>query len=298
MILNKKGILYVVIATLGFSIIPILASMGLSSGLSSAALLFYRFFIAGLVFLIYCLISKRKIILRNKKEALYICVAGIIYSIQCISFFSAFKYISPSIGEIVYYCYPLFTLILAELFLKEKITKQKVAGIVFSIMGTAIVLYSPWEAPEIRGIIYVVTAAFVSAVYMVYTKKRVVDVDTIVLTMYLCFVCSIIYLVYSTVNNEFVIISSPRIILYVCILAFWSTIIGFFAFMKAISLLSVGQVSILSLLEPIFTIVLSYIILGIKLTTLQIVGTAVILSAIYIYDRPCNNSPQDTNLNN
>ncbi|MGL6106200.1 EamA family transporter [Romboutsia sp.] len=62
----------------------------------------------------------------------------------------------------------------------------------------------------------------------------------------------------------------------------FSTIVGFFAFMKVISLLSVGQVSILSLIEPIFTIILAYIILGTKLTILQIIGTVVILLAIYI----------------
>lgn len=51
---------YIVIATLGFSIIPILANMGLSSNLSSAVLLFYRFFIAGLIFLFYCVITKKE----------------------------------------------------------------------------------------------------------------------------------------------------------------------------------------------------------------------------------------------
>lgn len=280
----NKGIIYVVIATLGFSIIPILANLGLSSNLTSATLLFYRFFIAGLVFLAYCIITKRNILIKDKKQALFICIAGVIYSVQCISFFSAFKYISPSIGEIIYHCYPLFTLILAALFLKEEVTKQKIVGVILSIVGTSIVLYAPWQVSEIRGIVYVIITALVSAIYMVYTKKYIADVDTIMLTMYLCFVCSIVYFGYSMVNGEFVIITSINIIFYVSMLAFWSTIIGFFAFMKAITLLSVGQVSILSLLEPIFTILLAYVILQNQLTILQIIGTGVILFAIYIYD--------------
>ncbi|GAA0712819.1 EamA family transporter [Paraclostridium ghonii] len=284
---NNKGVVYIVIATLGFSIIPILANMGLENNLSSATLLFYRFFIAGVVFLAYCVITKRKICLKDKKEALYICVAGVIYSVQCISFFSSFQYISPSIGEIIYHCYPLFTLILASLILKEGVTKKKVIGVILSVVGTSIVLYAPWQMAEIRGIMYVIMAALVSAIYMVYTKKRITNMDTIVLTMYLCFVCCAIYFLYSMVNGEFVFISNPKIIFYVSILALFSTIVGFFAFMKAISLLSVGKVSILSLFEPIFTILLDYIILGTKLTILQIIGTAVILLAIYIYDRPC-----------
>ncbi|WMJ78250.1 MULTISPECIES: DMT family transporter [unclassified Sedimentibacter] len=292
--LRSNGIIYAIIATLGFSIIPILAGIGISGGVSPSTMLFYRFFIAGMIFFVYCIISKREDILRTKKEFWYICVAGTIYSIQCISFFSAFRYVSPSIGEIIYYCYPLFVLLLARLFLNEKITKQKIVGITLSFMGTAIVLYAPWESLEVKGIVYVITAAFISAVYMIYTKKYIAGIDSAVLTMYLCFVCSSVYFVYSMINNEFTIILEPKIIFYLSILAFWSTVVGFFAFMKAVSLLSVGRVSVISLLEPIFTIVLSYIILKTKLTWLQIIGTAVILFAVYIYNKSSNIDSCDT----
>lgn len=53
--------------------------------------------------------------------------------------------------------------------------------------------------------------------------------------------------------------------------------------MKAISLLSAGYVSILSLFEPIFTIVLAYVILDVALTPLQMIGTTIVLIAVYIY---------------
>jgi drug/metabolite transporter (DMT)-like permease len=39
-------------------------------------------------------------------------------------------------------------------------------------------------------------------------------------------------------------------------------------------------------LEPVFTVILAYMLLGDKLTALQIAGTAVILIGIVIYDRP------------
>jgi len=114
----------------------------------------------------------------------------VIYSIQCIFFFSSFNHISSSLGEIIFHCYPLFVLITAKVFLDESITLNKVLGVGLSVIGIGIVLYAPWNVAEITGIIYVIISALTSSIYMVYTKKKVVDIDNTVLTMYLCSVCS------------------------------------------------------------------------------------------------------------
>jgi len=39
-------------------------------------------------------------------------------------------------------------------------------------------------------------------------------------------------------------------------------------------------------MEPIFTVIIAYIVLGVNLTWTQLIGTAVLLIAIFIYDRP------------
>ncbi len=126
---KRKGIIYIVLGTLGFSLIPIMAQIGLSSDMTAGTLLFYRFFIAGLLFLIYCLATQKRILLSNRKEYIYVIIAGCIYSAQCIFFFSSFNYISSSIGEILYHCYPLFVLILANRFLKEPVHSAEPSGL-------------------------------------------------------------------------------------------------------------------------------------------------------------------------
>ncbi|MDO5302097.1 MAG: DMT family transporter [Tissierellia bacterium] len=282
---DKRGIIYIVIATLGFSIIPILAQIGLATNLGASTLLFYRFFLAFVVFFLYVIIAKKKVKLEEKSDYIHVFLAGLIYSLQCIFFFSSFKYISSSLGEIIYQCYPFFVLILAYFFLNEKITKGKLIGVALSIMGTIITIYGPLGNNHIRGIIYVIITAFISSVYIIFSKQRVSNIDTTVLTMYLCLVCSIVYLLYSLVRKDFVIITDLHLVFNVTVLAICSTVIGFFAFMKAISLLSAGYVSILSLLEPIFTIVLAYLILGVALTPLQLLGTTIVLIGVYIYER-------------
>lgn len=283
---KRKGVMFIVVATLGFSLIPILAQVGLSPKMTAGTLLFYRFFIAGILFFIYCLVTGRKVMLHSGKQYFFVIIAGCIYSAQCIFFFSSFNYISSSIGEILYHCYPLFVLILAYIVLKESITYNKVIGVILSIIGVSIVLYAPWSDAEIKGIVYVILTAAISAIYMVYTKKFVADIETTILTMYLCFTCSTVYLTYTLIQGEFVIPNEGAIVANIFILAICSTVIGFFCFMKSISLLTVGEVSILSLLEPVFTVIIAFLILDVKLTVVQLCGSAVILASIYVYDKP------------
>jgi drug/metabolite transporter (DMT)-like permease len=188
----------------------------------------------------------------------------------------------------VYHCYPLFVLILAAIFLRERVTVQKTLGAVLAVAGTFVILYAPWESAEIKGIVYVFISTLASSAYMVFAKKRLGGMDSATLTMYLCFVCAAVCFVYGLARGELALVTAHRALLYVAVLSFWSTIGGFFAFMKAISLLTAGQTAVFSLLEPVFTVILAYMLLGDKLTVPQIAGTAVILLGIVIYDRPPN----------
>lgn len=210
--------------------------------------------------------------------------AGLIYAVQCFCYFTAFNYISASIGAVLYNCYPVFVIIMSKLFLNDTITRKKVIGVVTAILGTIIILYSRWETPQIIGIVLIFATAFVSSIYMVYNKKFTSKFDTTVLTMYVCFVCALYFFIHSVIVGEFVVPTSMTIWVNMTLLAVWSTIIGLYGFMRAISLLDVGLVSIINLAEPIFTILLSYMILNENLTIQQIIGSMVVVCGIYFYE--------------
>jgi drug/metabolite transporter (DMT)-like permease len=280
----KKGIFWILLATLGFSIIPVLAKLGLRSGLGSSTLLFYRFLIAFLAFAIF-LKAKGVAIKLERRNIKTVAAAGVIYALQCWCYFTAFNYIPASIGAILFNCYPIFVLAGSRLFLKDPITKNKVIGVVTAIVGTVILLYEKWETPQIAGLVLVILTALISSVYMVYNKKFTVELDDAVLTMYICLICAVCFLVHSVAVGEFIVITDAMNWLNVALLAVWSTIIGLYGFMRAISLLNLGFVSVINLTEPIFTVALSYIILSESLTAQQIVGGAVVILGIYFYEK-------------
>ncbi|QIB70348.1 DMT family transporter [Aminipila butyrica] len=281
----RKGISYILASSLGFSIIPILASLGFSANASPVTMLFYRFLIAGIVFFTYCFIRQRSFLRQSRKNTVQLVTAAIIYSIQCILFFSAFQYIPAALGEVIFYIYPVFVAALSVLFLKERMTRYRVVGILTALLGIFVVLYAPAGGLHLRGVLLVLLAALASSCYFIFNKKFTSEISAPVLMTYVCFTCSFLYLIYSLFTGEFTVPTEGKVWLYILLLALWSTCVGLFCLMQGLKLLSAGIVSLLSLAEPIFTILLSFLIFGTALTPSQLLGSGLVLVAIYIYEK-------------
>lgn len=281
---KKKGVLSILISTLGFSIIPIFAKLGIESGFSSSILLFYRFLFATFIFYFYLKFKKHKFI-SQKNIYWKIFIAGFIYSMQCICYFTAFKYISTSLGAIIYNTYPIFTIFFSYLFLKTKITIRMIIGVVLAILGSILVVYSPMTENKIIGIILIILTTIFSGIYMVYTKKNLEDIESVELTTYVSLTCSLVFLIISLFSKTFIFIDNILILGYVFCLSIFSTVIGLLGFIKAISLLDVGLVSVINLIEPFFTVTFSYILFKDSLTILQLIGGFIIILGVYFYEK-------------
>lgn len=282
---RKKGILYVAASALGFSIIPILATLGFSADMAAGTMLFYRFFIAACLFFIYCLVKREPLLFEEKRNYGYLLGAGAIYAVQCTLYFSAFQYISAAIGEVLFYIYTVFVAILSAAFLKEPITKFKVIGIITALFGIGTILHAPGGDIQAHGVILVVLSAMACACYFIFNKKFTSEIGTPVFMTYICAVCCIITFFFSLFRGELTVPGQWSVWVNIGILAVWSTVIGLFCLMKGLKLLEAGMASLVSLTEPVFTITLSYLILGTALTPVQLAGAAIVIVAISIYEK-------------
>ncbi|WP_418965621.1 DMT family transporter [Cetobacterium sp.] len=160
-----------------------------------------------------------------------------------------------------------------------------ILGVILAILGSTFVIYSPMTENKLLGILLVILTTIFSGAYMVYTKKFLNTVNSLELTTYVSLICSITLFGISFFSGTFVILTDLSTLLYVLILAFFSTVIGLLGFMKAISYLDVGLVSIINLIEPFFTVIISYILFKDTLTLLQLIGGFIIVLGVYFYEK-------------
>ncbi len=281
--LKVKGYIYVLISALGFSIVPLLAKYTLDAGMNSETMLSYRFIIAGVFFLLYTGLSRTTLIIPFK-HALQLCGIGILYALESMIFFEAFKYISPGFGQLLFQVHPLMVALAAYVVFKEKLTWQVVTALCLVVIGCGLLFWEPSSFVTLTGVVLVLMAAVFYTTYIIVGKDLLDSIEPVVVTTYLTVSCGVFLTCYTLMTDKFMVVSSLDIVIAIGIFSIFSTIIAILAFSAGLQLLSATVASILCALEPVITVILAYVIFGETLTWLQLVGAAFIVCSIIIID--------------
>jgi drug/metabolite transporter (DMT)-like permease len=282
---TRKGMLFAFGAAVFYSFIPIISTISHAGAMPVSTLQVYRFFPAACIFALYCLFTKRSLLI-SRKDIPFIAAGSLFYSGQSFFFFTCFQYVAPAIGEAVFSINPILVLILTLIFLKEKASKGKIITSLLAIGGVVLILYAPSTvAIRFLGILCAFLASCCGASYIVWNKKFTAHIEAPVLATYLAIGCGLFFLVMSTVTGQLFIPTEPSQILYIVILVIFSTVLGFFFFLMGIRLLHPGLMSIIGLSEPVFTITWAYFLFGQMLTLWQFVGMGILIFAIYRFEK-------------
>jgi len=127
--IGTVGDLYVLLATISWATTAIVARRYLK-GLNAAIIAFYRFFFAGVVFVIY-LMFLRGITINN----IYQILLGVIIGVGTVLYYEGIKLIKAAQVSALELSTPLFATVLGFLVLKETITTMQFIGILALLGG-------------------------------------------------------------------------------------------------------------------------------------------------------------------
>lgn len=168
--MKYEGELKIIFGSVGFAFIPVFVLMG--SELSVPSLLFGRLIVA-VVFLYFFLKNRKEIVsvLRNRSGKLFLWGLAILGSMAL--YFFSIGYCGMGVSAAILGTQPLFIVLLALFFLKEKISV--ITWIACGICLAGIVLLSGIESfsftDYIFGVLLALGSSFFSAVNFIYKKK-------------------------------------------------------------------------------------------------------------------------------
>ena len=185
--------------------------------------------------------------------------------------------------------FPVFILILSRIFLKEKISWNKLVGIGLVLIGILLLISKGdlsilTQLTFAQGDVWMLLAALIFAIYSMLLKRKPAEISASVfqlasfilgLIFLLPFYVLELYLVPSKAVNGSVVLS----ILYVGI---FSSLLAFILWTKAIALIGAINAGMVYYAMPIFSGILAIIILDEALTALHIYSALFILSGILL----------------
>ena len=273
------GVLLIAISATSFGFMPIFAKIAYSAGTSTYSLLFLRFLVAAAFMFLLLFIKKLK--LPSQKEMLIFFLLGAVgYVGQSFCYFTALNYASSSVVSILLYTYPALVMIGSAIFLKEKITVQKVISLCLALIGAFVIIGAEFHANPTGIVLSVLSAVFYS-VYILISSKVVKAGAGIQSSAFIMLGAAVVY----GIMNLFLGFTPPTQInglVAVAMIALISTVLAFWAFFTGMEKTGPSTAALVSTLEPVVTVLSSVIILSEKITVNIVAGGCLVLAALII----------------
>jgi drug/metabolite transporter (DMT)-like permease len=289
---NKKltGIGFAVLATLIWSGNFIIARSVIKN-IPPVTLAFYRWLTATIILLPFAGHAFIKEFILVRQKFFYFLLAAV----SGVSMFNTFVYIAGHYAEAINLALigtttsPIMSVILARIFLKEKIPVSRIIGMIVCITGILLLLSKGHLETLLsfsfsKGDWWMLAAAFTFAVYNVSARKKPQGMHPVNFLFTVFLIGTIVllpfYLFEWQQKGGFdVNVSSLGAILY---LGLGTSVISFLLWNKSIACLGVSRTSLFGNLIPVFSTIEAVLILHEQISWIQVISFGIVLIGLVI----------------
>ncbi|MFC0216494.1 DMT family transporter [Paenibacillus chartarius] len=274
------GTAMTVASAVGFGLMGIFAKLAYEQGMTVGTLLAYRFGIAAVLFWLW-IAATRPVYRLTWRERGILWLMGIGgYAVMATLLFTSFSYMSASLAEMMFYSYPTLVCLLMRVVDKEPITARKAIALVTGFAGLILVLQGPAQSIHTVGVLLALGSALVYSFFIVYSNRLMKQVSPLVSSAHISVSAAGTLVLVALSQGTLAPVTgfvSWGAVLGVGVL---STFIAILTFFEGVKRIGSTRASIISLLEPIVTIVSSAILFHERLRPLQWTGIVIVLASL------------------
>ncbi len=218
-------------------------------------------------------------IFKNKQNQVLLFISGLLVSINWGTWLYAVsvnKLLDSSLG---YYIYPIISVFLGRIFLKEKLNKNQFISVILVMLSLLYFLIKLGELPWIG-----LTVAITFSLYGLIRKKIKVssDIGLLIETLLISPIAIALFIYLIKINLNIFSIQEPLLSFYL----FWSglvTLVPLFLFTLGLKIIGIGPASMILFLTPTSQFILGITYFGEVLTFEKLFGFVIIWVAVIIY---------------
>lgn len=269
----------------GYSGLPILGKMAFAAGFSIAGVLGVRFGGAAVLILGYLLLRRQRPFYPGGRAGLSLLGLGLMYGVQASLYFAGLQRIPASMTSVLLYIYPAFVTLLAWRVQRMRPRWVELGAVALGLAGV-IMTVRPWSAgaPDRAGLdplgaALVVASASCYAAYVLLSGVVVRRTGPLIGTGWITVGAAGFFLVFGTATHSLVAPLSALGGWILLGMVLFNTILPLMAFLAGLVRVGPTPASLISTLEPVFTVLLAAGILHERPAGLDILGGLMVLSA-------------------
>lgn len=275
------GIALALTSAAAFGVMPVLTKVVYDDGAEPVGVLAVRFAVAAAVL---------QLLARTRREprppgrtlALLAGLGGVGYVGQALCYFFALERISAGLTSLLLYFYPALVVVLGAVALRDRPRPLAVGCVAVATLGTALTI-GPVGGGQTTGVLLGLSAALVYAVYIL-VSSRVQGVGPFSTAAWVLTASAAVTGVLALVTRP-QLPSAPLAWLALVGVALIGTVVAVTTFFAALALLGPADTAVVSTVEPVVSIGVAALVLGERLSPLQLAGGAVVLLAVSVLAR-------------
>lgn len=286
--LRINGMFYASLSSASFGFSPLFSLGLLAAGLSNFNVLSYRWFVAGVVLMVYAACKKKSLRLNSFDEAWKIIVLSLLRAATSLTLLIGYANISSGISSTINFMYPVIVTLCMMIFFGEKRTWVDFIAIAGSFFG--VYLFASGDSIIVEGgnttlgLVCSIISAFTYAAYYILMKQLKADkIEVVKFTTWIMMLTALYFMVAAFIFEDGItIVTDGRCWLNILGLGLWSTMVSNFTAVKAIRRIGPTITSILGALQPLTAVILGVLFLGEHLYFRSCIGISCILIAVTI----------------
>ncbi|MDX1902175.1 MAG: DMT family transporter [Gammaproteobacteria bacterium] len=277
----KASLLVALSGTL-YGFLGYLGTKILQDNIAISTMLFWRFLVAGLWMLLF--VAKDHFKNRypiNKRVLISMFLLGAVgYATSSQFYFMASESIGTGLAMVIFFSYPVMVAIAAWMMHGKKLHIGTIFILVIMIAGLFLLQKSGTHGLSFIGILFAIFSAVCYAFYVIGSKRYSSDaMNSSMLTMMVCFGCALIYAAMAVPTHQFIVPTSLNSWICILSLGILSTALPIQLMLEGLKHVSSTRASIISVLEPVVTVIVGMILLHETASTYQMLGIVMVLGS-------------------
>ncbi len=277
-----KGILYAMISSATFGLIPLFSIPLLRADVGEPSILCYRLGLAAVMMGLIAMARGNKLRVRMRDVPVLLCL-GALYAATSLGLLMSYSYIASGVATTIHFLYPLVVSCLMVLFFRERSSLWLLIAAVMSLVGVALLSWSGAGMADVTGVMLVLGTVVTYAVYIVsVNKSRVRGLNSSVLTFYVLLFGGIFFLLYAFATGGIDLLPTVRAVADASLLALLSTVISNLTLVMAVKNIGSTTTSILGSMEPLTAMMVGVFYFDESFSLRSVVGMCLILLSVII----------------
>ena len=271
---DATGIAFAAVAAVAFGTLAISAKFAYRADAAILPLLTFRFVGATVLVGAFHLLTRRSLAVGRRNIWKLLGIGGIAYGLETILFFEALRRAPASVVTLIFYSYPLWTVVIGFITKLERFRWRLVVALVVGSAGVAVV-FSP-EGGDLSGRLVALGAAVAVAAYFLFMQVALRDTDPAPAAFWTSAGAAIAVAVATAIGGD----TLPSDAIAPAVSLAIASAAAFMLLFVAIEKIGSARSAIAAMIEPVATIVLAAVLLDEAITLRVVIGAALVLSAL------------------